>query len=103
MLLRFVSRLVLLPEITAQMLRIAPAPAHAVSVIAATSARTLEDVEREMLREALHRTMWNVSRAAQMLGVSRDTLRYRMVKFGMRRPSFDGDGVTDGVDGGQNA
>ena len=80
-------------EIGAEMLRLAPAavpPAAGRSV----GARTLEDVEREMLHNALRRTMWNVSRAAQLLGVSRDTLRYRMVKFGMRRPGLEGEGVT---------
>jgi transcriptional regulator of acetoin/glycerol metabolism len=43
-----------------------------------------------MLVAALDRTLWNVSRAAAMLGISRDTLRYRMGKFGLRRPAADG-------------
>jgi two-component system, NtrC family, response regulator AtoC len=30
--------------------------------------------------QALNRTAWNVTRAAQLLGISRDTLRYRMEK-----------------------
>ncbi len=92
-------------EITAETLRLAPAAplASPAAAAAGANARTLEDVERDMLRDALHRTLWNVSRAAQLLGVSRDTLRYRMVKFGMRRPGFEGDGVPDATDGGQNA
>jgi two-component system response regulator AtoC len=85
------------PEITPEVLRLAPVAA---SGTAPAAARTLEDVEREMLRDALHRTLWNVSQAAHLLGVSRDTLRYRMVKFGMRRPGFDGDGITNVGDGG---
>ena len=86
------------PEITPEVLRLPPVAASATAT--APAARTLEDVEREMLRDALHRTLWNVSRAAQLLGVSRDTLRYRMVKFGMRRPGVDGDGITNVAEGG---
>jgi DNA-binding NtrC family response regulator len=80
--------------VTGDMLRIAPATAP-VAGMATAGKRTLEDVEREMLRDALDRTLWNVSRAAQMLGVSRDTLRYRMVKFGMRRRGLDGEVIPD--------
>ena len=38
----------------------------------------LESMERQMLARALERTGWNVSRAARELGLSRDTLRYRI-------------------------
>jgi DNA-binding NtrC family response regulator len=41
----------------------------------------LGDVERDLLLKALRQTSWNVSRAARLLGISRDTLRYRMEKF----------------------
>jgi DNA-binding NtrC family response regulator len=40
--------------------------------------------EREHLREALEGTGWNISRAAALLGVSRNTLRYRIEKHGLR-------------------
>ena len=43
----------------------------------------LERVEREMLAQALALTGGNVSRAARELGISRDTLRYRMEKYGI--------------------
>jgi DNA-binding NtrC family response regulator len=46
--------------------------------------RTLRDVEVKALQRALTQTGGNVSRAATLLGVSRDTLRYRMEKFGLR-------------------
>ena len=84
--------------ITGELLRLAPAP---VAGTATAGTKTLEDVEREMLQNALDRTLWNVSRAAQMLGVSRDTLRYRMVKFGMRRRGVDDEGMPEpgGFDG----
>jgi len=80
--------------ITEELLRLAPA-AVPIATTVPVAGRRLEDVERQMLRDALDRTLWNVSRAAQILGVSRDTLRYRMVKFGMRRPGVDGEGFPD--------
>ena len=36
--------------------------------------------------ESLETTQWNVSRAARLLGVSRDTMRYRMEKFRLAPP-----------------
>jgi len=41
----------------------------------------LDRAERELLLKALETAEWNVTRAAKLLGVSRDTLRYRMEKF----------------------
>ena len=39
------------------------------------------EVEREMLATALRQTRSNISKAARMLGISRDTLRYRVKKY----------------------
>ena len=47
----------------------------------------LEAVERELVRQALDRTRGNQTRAAELLGISRDQIRYRMEKFGMLSPS----------------
>jgi DNA-binding NtrC family response regulator len=44
---------------------------------------SLETIERETLLRALRATEWNVTQAARLLGVSRDTLRYRIEKFGL--------------------
>jgi two-component system response regulator AtoC len=44
---------------------------------------TLEEVERRLIEEALAATQGNQVRAARMLGITRDTLRYRMKKFGL--------------------
>jgi DNA-binding NtrC family response regulator len=44
-------------------------------------AGTLAQMERRALLEALLANRWNVSKAARQLGVSRDTLRYRIQKF----------------------
>ena len=41
-------------------------------------------VERDHLLEALTQTDWNITRAAAGLGISRDTLRYRIQKYGLR-------------------
>ena len=45
----------------------------------------LADVERELVRETLEKTDWNVSKAARLLGVSRDMLRTRLQKHGLVR------------------
>jgi len=44
----------------------------------------LEDVERDLVRQALERESWNVTRAARLLGLSRDTLRYRIDKYQLK-------------------
>ncbi len=43
---------------------------------------TLEDVERDLVRQALGRTQGNQTHAARLLNISRDALRYKMKKFG---------------------
>jgi DNA-binding NtrC family response regulator len=43
----------------------------------------LEKVEIDLIRQALHRTNGNRSRSARLLGISRDTLLYRMQKYGI--------------------
>jgi DNA-binding NtrC family response regulator len=43
----------------------------------------LEDVERDLVRQAFERAEGNVSRAARLLGLSRATMRYRLRKFGI--------------------
>jgi len=44
---------------------------------------TLDQWERQLLEQALRETGGNQTRAAQKLGISRDTLRYRMKKHGI--------------------
>ncbi|WP_374661500.1 helix-turn-helix domain-containing protein [Inhella sp.] len=44
----------------------------------------LDQLERDALVQALHAAGDNVSLAARQLGISRDTLRYRMEKHGLR-------------------
>jgi two-component system response regulator AtoC len=53
---------------------------------AATGPSRLEQVERDALLAALEASRWNVSQAARMLGITRDTLRYRIDKHGISMP-----------------
>lgn len=46
----------------------------------------LEEVERELIQQALARTHGNVVRAAKLLGISRGTLRYRLERHGLGEP-----------------
>jgi DNA-binding NtrC family response regulator len=48
---------------------------------------SLEAVERQHLIQALEQAQWNVTRAARLLDISRDTLRYRIEKHGLQRPA----------------
>jgi two-component system response regulator AtoC len=43
----------------------------------------LDQVERKLIAEAMERASGNQSKAARLLGVSRDTLRYRLKKHGL--------------------
>ena len=47
----------------------------------------LEEVEREFVRQALELTRGNQTRAARLLGLTRDELRYRAKKFGLTNKS----------------
>ncbi len=45
---------------------------------------SVEEVEKAMLEEALEKTGGNVSEASRLLKVTRNTLRYRMEKYGLK-------------------
>ena len=51
----------------------------------------LEDLERTIIEAVLGRTGWNRTRAANLLGLSRETLRYRIEKYDLRAPSKGSD------------
>jgi two-component system, NtrC family, response regulator AtoC len=46
---------------------------------------SLEAVERELVQQALNRTGWNHTKAAALLGLNRDQIRYRIEKFALAR------------------
>jgi DNA-binding NtrC family response regulator len=45
-----------------------------------------EEHEKTKIMEALQRTNWNITRAAQLLGMTFRTLQYRLEKYGIKRP-----------------
>jgi DNA-binding NtrC family response regulator len=45
----------------------------------------LEDIERQLLVQALERAQGNQTRAGTLLGINRDQVRYRIEKFGLTR------------------
>lgn len=53
------------------------------SMILNNSGLGLEDLEENLIHEAMERSSYNVSRAARLLGMTRATLRYRLEKFGL--------------------
>lgn len=53
----------------------------------AGAASGLRGYERAMIVQALTQNDWNQTRAAESLGISRDNLRYRVKKYGIKKPS----------------
>ncbi|HYL80403.1 MAG TPA: sigma 54-interacting transcriptional regulator, partial [Candidatus Acidoferrum sp.] len=47
----------------------------------------LDEVERQLITEALQSVGWNRTKAAQLLGISKETLRYRMEKYQLQGPT----------------
>jgi transcriptional regulator with PAS, ATPase and Fis domain len=47
----------------------------------------LEQLERSLVVQALERSGWNQTRAAAMLGLNRDQIRYRIEKFKLEKPA----------------
>jgi two-component system, NtrC family, response regulator AtoC len=65
-------------------LRVADSPSgRTVRITLPPDGVPLEILEKEILREALSRSEGNVSRAARYLSISRQTLMYRMKKYGL--------------------
>jgi DNA-binding NtrC family response regulator/tetratricopeptide (TPR) repeat protein len=85
-----VALLTEVPVVTADLLGLpdggssrAPAAASADPAAPATLAAVVDSAERGHLQEALDATGWNVTRAAARLGISRNTIRYRIEKHGL--------------------
>jgi two-component system response regulator AtoC len=47
----------------------------------------LEDLERSLVVQALERSHWNQTKAAALLGLNRDQIRYRIEKFNLHKPA----------------
>jgi DNA-binding NtrC family response regulator len=54
-----------------------------------------EDVERNLITQAMEQTDYNITKAAKLLGLTFRTLQYRLEKFGIKKPDGDGD-IPDG-------
>ena len=51
---------------------------------------SFEDVERDLIVQAMERTDYNITKAAKLLGLTFRTLQYRLEKFGIKRPDKRG-------------
>jgi len=49
----------------------------------------LDEMDRFIIRTALERHNYNVMATARALGTTRETLRYRIQKYGLRKPGND--------------
>jgi transcriptional regulator with AAA-type ATPase domain/tetratricopeptide (TPR) repeat protein len=75
------------PEVTAAALGLpSVAPSKPVPATASPSAvpSSLDDAVRDRVVDVLSQTGWNISRTAALLGISRNTLRARIEKYGLR-------------------
>jgi len=52
-----------------------------------------EDVERNLITQAMEQTDYNITKAAKLLGLTFRTLQYRLEKFGIKKP--DGSDATE--------
>jgi two-component system response regulator AtoC len=49
----------------------------------------LEALERSLVVQALERSQWNQTKAATLLGLNRDQIRYRIEKFNLHKPAAE--------------
>ncbi len=64
-----------------------PEPEEKVNLLV-ESGRSLDDIERNLIREALKKSKGNAAAASKLLDISYETLRYRMKKFGIRKRPY---------------
>jgi DNA-binding NtrC family response regulator len=50
-----------------------------------------EDVERDLIMQAMDQTDYNITKAAKLLGLTFRTLQYRLEKFGIKKPEKEKD------------
>jgi two-component system, NtrC family, response regulator AtoC len=75
-------------ELTADQFPVVSAPARlSEGVELPATGIDLEQLERSLVVQALERSGWNQSKAATLLGVNRDQIRYRIEKFKLERPA----------------
>ena len=62
-----------------------PTPGTTQNVQLPPAGTDLEQLERDLVVQALERTKWNQTKAAGLLGLNRDQIRYRIEKFHLTR------------------
>ncbi len=67
---------------------ITPKTGEGALAIDLTQGIILEDLERTIIERVLAMTGWNRTKAAQLLGLSRETLRYRIEKHNLKAPNM---------------
>ncbi len=65
---------------------VAVSPDGGVQVDFSSGGIVLDEVERQLILRALQAAGWNRARAAQLLGISKETLRYRIEKYRLQAP-----------------
>jgi len=74
-------------SIAKPMMPVAVKPGGSVQVDFSSGTIVLDEVERQLIEEALRISGWNRTQAAQLLGISKETLRYRIEKHALRPPA----------------
>jgi len=78
----------ILPEHLPAELRMHARPNGRSLIVLPSDGVALADVERELIRQAMERAAGNQSRAAELLGLERDALRRRLIKYGYLTPTM---------------
>src|SRR5438309_7803716 len=73
------------PEVTPEMLGLSKTIRGKERESERVETGSLEDAVRDRVAEVLRQTRWNISRSAALLGISRNTLRARIEKYGLKR------------------
>jgi DNA-binding NtrC family response regulator len=76
-----------LRDLPREVVQHAPAPVPGEALRPVIPEGSWEEHEKAKILEALQRSNWNITRAAQLLGMTFRTLQYRLEKFGIKRPS----------------
>jgi DNA-binding NtrC family response regulator len=63
-----------------------PSAAFSTGALAIPDGMTLHAIEKQALLQAMLKSNWNRTRAAQQLGVTRKVLTARMAKYGLEKP-----------------
>jgi transcriptional regulator with GAF, ATPase, and Fis domain len=80
-----IDRKVLPPDLQKELKKLQRTPDD--TVLPRSLSESLTDYEEQMIRKALEGCNWNQSRAARILKISEHSMRYKMTKLGIEKPS----------------